>query len=85
MDTAPQLARRSLEDSEARLVAFGYVSEAFAEAVFDGVEVEAFADAALCAAFRELVAVHGEAKSACIAERLVERIESGEFSAVRRH
>ncbi len=66
------------------MLAYGYVSEAFAEAVLDGVEVEAFAEAALCAAFRELVALHGEVRTGRIAESLVERVKSGEFSMLRR-
>ena len=81
---SPDLARRTLEESEARMLASNYVSEAFAEAVLDGVEVEAFAEAALCAAFRELVAVHGEASAARFAENFVERVKSGEFSLLRR-
>jgi hypothetical protein len=85
MTLAPDFPRLSLDDSKARLLAFGYVSEAFAEAVLDGVDVESFADAALCAAFRELVAVHGEARSALIAEALVERVKAGEFSSLPRH
>jgi len=85
MVPAPEIARRSLEESEARVLAFGYVSEAFAEAVLDGVDAEAFAEAALCAAFRELVAVHGEANIARFADTLSERVKSGEFSMGRRH
>ena len=51
------------------------------EAVLDGIDVDAFAEAAFCAAFRELVAVHGEARAIAVAEGLPERIRSGEFSA----
>ena len=43
--------------------------------------VDLFAEAALCAAFRELVAVHGEEKAAAFAERLSERVRHGEFSS----
>ena len=85
MVPAPEITRRSLEESEARVLAFGYVSEAFAEAVLDGVDSEAFAEAALSAAFRELVAVHGEANVARFADTLSERIKAGEFSLGRRH
>ena len=48
---------RSLEElhaADARRAALAYVSEAFAEAVLDGIDVDAFAEAALCAAFREI-------------------------------
>ena len=43
------------------------------------------AEAALCAAMCELVAVHGEDCAALIAARLAERVAAGEFSDLRRH
>ncbi|MGD0564337.1 MAG: hypothetical protein ABSA66_14775 [Roseiarcus sp.] len=69
-----------LNAADARRAALAYVSEAFAEAVLDGIDVDAFADAALCAAFRELVANYGEDRAAAIADGLAERIRRGEFS-----
>ncbi|MFZ1962536.1 MAG: hypothetical protein WAU78_03555 [Roseiarcus sp.] len=78
---------RSLEElnaADARRAALAYVSEAFAEAVLDGIDVDAFADAALRAAFRELVANYGEDRVAAIADGLSERIRRGEFSLRRR-
>jgi hypothetical protein len=71
---------RELSAADARRAALSYVSEAFAEAMLDGIDVESFADAALCAAFRELVAAYGEEKAARLAERLPERVRHGEFS-----
>jgi hypothetical protein len=73
-----------LSAADARRAALAYVSEAFAEAVLDGIDVDLFAEAALCAAFRELVAVHGEEKAAAFAERLADRVRQGEFSAAAR-
>lgn len=73
-----------LSAADARRAALGYVSEAFAEALLDGIDVDSFAEAALCAAFRELVAAYGEEKVALIAERLPERVRHGEFSACPR-
>ena len=81
------LLERSLQElnaAYARRAALAYVSEAFAEAVLDGIDVDAFADAALCAAFRELVANYGEDRVAAIADGLSERIRRGEFSLRRR-
>jgi len=69
-----------LNTADARRAALAYVSEAFAEAVLDGIDAEAFAEAALCAAFRELVANYGEERVAAIADGLPERIRRGEFS-----
>ena len=61
-----------------------YVGEAFALAALDGVEPEDLAEAALCAAMCELVAVHGEDRAAEIAAGLAERALTGEFSVTRR-
>lgn len=69
-----------LNAADARRVALAYVSEAFAEAILDGVDADAFAEAALCAAFRELIATYGEERVVAIAERLPERVRQGEFS-----
>jgi hypothetical protein len=69
-----------LGSAESRGAALDYVSEAFAEAVLDGVEVEAFAEAAIATALRELVAAHGEESVAKIVQTLPERLRAGEFS-----
>lgn len=71
---------RELSAADARRTALSYVSEAFAEALLDGIEVDFFADAALFAALRELVIAYGEEKTARIAELLPERVRHGEFS-----
>ena len=70
--------------AEARSMAFAYMSEAFAEATLDGIDVDAVAEAAYCAAFRELVAVYGEDRALRIARSLPERIQAGEFSTMIR-
>jgi len=84
MDTATPLSLDELAAAEERSMALAYVSEAFAEAILDGIDVDAFAEAALCAAFRELVAVYGEDRAADIAKRLPDRITGGEFSSPTR-
>jgi hypothetical protein len=76
----PEHALEELNAADARRAALAYVSEAFAEAVLDGIEADAFADAALCAAFRELVATYGEERAAIIADGYAERVRRGEFS-----
>jgi hypothetical protein len=83
MSIAFGLSLEDLNASDARRAALSYVSEAFAEALLDGIDANAFAEAALCAAMRELVAAYGEAHAAGLAERLAERTLSGEFSAQR--
>jgi hypothetical protein len=80
MSPALDISLEELNDADARRAALNYVSEAFAEALLDGIDVDAFAEAAFCAAFRELVALHGEERTACVAQDLPERIRCGEFS-----
>jgi hypothetical protein len=81
MSPAIEISLEELSAADARRAALTYVSEAFAEAVLDGIDVDAFAEAAFCAAFRELVAVYGEDRAAEIAQNLPERVRAGEFSS----
>jgi hypothetical protein len=81
MSAATDFSFEELNAADARRAALNYVSEAFAEAVLDGIEVDAFAEAAFCAAFREIVAMHGEDRALEIARKLPERVLSGEFTA----
>lgn len=80
MSAVTLLSFEELAAAEERNMALAYVSEAFAEATLDGIDVEAFAEAAFCAALRELVAVYGEERAARIAKTLPERVAAGEFS-----
>jgi len=84
MNTVTPLSLDELAAAEARSMASAYVSEAFAEAVLDGIDSDAFAEAAVCAAFRELVAIYGEDRAANMAALLPERVRAGEFSSVTR-
>lgn len=81
MSLAHEQSLMDLRAADARRAALNYVSEAFAEAVMDGIDVDAFAEAAFCAAFRELVALHGEERAIAIAQKMPERIRAGEFTA----
>jgi hypothetical protein len=80
MSLAMGVPLHMLDAAEARMAALDYVSEAFAEAVLDGVEVEAFAEAAIATALRELVAAHGEERVASVVQTWPERVRAGEFS-----
>ena len=80
MSVVLQLALEGLADESARRTALSYVSEAFALAAADGIEADAVAEVALCAAMCELVAIHGEDNAALIATRLADRAAAGEFS-----
>jgi hypothetical protein len=70
---------------EQHQAALAYLTEAFAEAILAGVESDSFAQAALSAALRELVATYGEETVAKLAEALPGRIRAGEFTLASRH
>jgi hypothetical protein len=88
MSIDPRISLLELSEAHtrgaARSAAMTYVGEAFALAALDGVEPQDLAEAALCAAMCELVAVCGEDEAARIATRLAERVAAGEFSVDRR-
>ncbi len=84
MSIAIQIPFEERHDEDARRAALTYVGEAFALAALDGIHADAVAEAALCAAMCELVAVHGEDNAAQIAARLAERVAAGEFSVSQR-
>lgn len=69
-----------LSIAEEKRAALAFVTEAFAEAILDGIDGDCFAQAALFTAFQELVESYGEEAAAVFAERLPERIRHGEFS-----
>jgi hypothetical protein len=64
----------------AKRLALSYVSEAFAEAELDGLDSDYMAQAALFAAFTELVATYGEEAVAEYAATLPDKIRTGAFS-----
>ena len=66
--------------ADEKRAALAYVTEAFAEAILDGIEADCFAQAALFTAFQELVVTFGEDAVAAYCERLPERVRHGEFS-----
>jgi hypothetical protein len=85
MPTALQILREERRDAAARDAAMTLVSEAFALAALDGIDADALAEAALCAAMCELVAAHGEEAAERAAARLADRVAAGEFSDSRWH
>jgi hypothetical protein len=68
------------ELSALKQAALSYVTEAFAEAELDGLDGDCMAQAALFAAFTELVATYGEDAVAEYAATLPDKIRSGHFS-----
>ncbi len=83
MHFSPETTVRSAEAEDQRHAAMGYVSEAFAEARLDGLDVDCIAQAAIFASFVEMVATYGEEATATFAQRLAERVRDGEFTVDR--
>lgn len=67
-------------DQEQKKVALGYLHEAWAEAILDGVDADCMAQACLFAALSEMVSTYGEEAAARFTEGLAARIHNGEFS-----
>ena len=65
---------------EPKYVALRYIMEAWEEAVYDGIDPDCVATAAIFAAMSDLVTTYGEEPVARMAERLPERIRAGEFT-----
>lgn len=75
-------------DSEAlptdeRQAALRYLLDAWEEAVYDGVDPDNLATAAIFAALSDMVDTYGEEPVAKMAEGLAERIRLGEFTVNR--
>jgi hypothetical protein len=77
--TYPQ-DRELQADREQKQTALSYLSEAWAEALHDGVDGDCLAQASLFTAFAELVGTYGEDAVAKFVEGLPGRVRNGEFS-----
>jgi len=76
------VAHDALPDHEQKQAALGYLNEAWAEALHDGIDGDCLAQASLFAAFAELVGTYGEDAVAKFVEGLPSRVRNGEFSLV---
>ena len=77
-------AMDDLDAADQRRAALGYVTEAFAEALCDGIDGDCFANAALFTAFQQLVDTFGEEAVAVFAEGLPARVRNGEYTVAVR-
>jgi hypothetical protein len=73
-------AREPISDREQKLVALGYLQEAWAEARIEGIDGDCLAQACLFAALAEFVTTYGEEAAASFTDGLSTRIRHGEFS-----
>jgi hypothetical protein len=77
------LAHEDRMIAEKKRLALAYLTEAWDEAVAEGIDSDILAHAALFAALADLVATYGEEPVAELAKRLPERIRAFEFSLDR--
>ena len=85
MSNTEQLAREREEMviAEKKRVALAFLTEAWDEAVSEGVDSEILAHAALFAALSDLVSTYGEEAVAGLTESLPRRVRGGEFTLDR--
>jgi hypothetical protein len=76
----PIHARDPISDREQKMMALGYLHEAWAEARHDGVDGDCLAQACLFAALAEFVTTYGEEAAATFTDGLSTRIRNGEFT-----
>jgi predicted YcjX-like family ATPase len=69
--------------TEAKHLALRYILDAWEEAVYEGLDPDCIATAAIFAALSDMVATYGEEPVAVMCERLPERIRTGEFSVAQ--
>ena len=70
-------------DQELKHAALRYILDAWEEAVYDGIEPDCIATAAIFAALSDMISAYGEEPVAHMTERLPERIRHGEFTVAR--
>ena len=85
-----KLPQNTLDDDEveyppqeAKQAALRYILDAWEEAVYDGIDPDCIATAAIFAALSDMIATYGEEPVAAMCERLPERIRNGEFTVRR--
>jgi len=76
----PTKALPAPQTTEAKHLALRYILDAWEEAVYDGLDPDCIATAAIFAALSDLIATYGEEPVAAMCERLPERIRTGEFT-----
>lgn len=71
------------ENHKAKHAALRYILDAWEEAVYEGIDPDCVATAAIFAALSDMIATYGEEPVAKMVERLPDRIRIGEFTVAR--
>ena len=66
--------------ADEKQLALRYLLDAWQEAVYEGVDPDCLATAAIFAALSDMIATYGEEPVAAMCERLPERVRVGEFT-----
>jgi len=69
--------------AEEKQLALRYLMDAWEEAVYEGIDSDCLATAAIFAALSEMIQTYGEEPVAVMCERLPERIRAGEFTLAK--
>jgi predicted YcjX-like family ATPase len=83
MDNSQEKTPPADPAEEPKHTALRYILDAWEEALFDGIDSDCVATAAIFAALSDMIATYGEEPVAVMTERLPERIRAGEFTVVR--
>ncbi|HEY7750566.1 MAG TPA: hypothetical protein VH933_18040 [Aestuariivirgaceae bacterium] len=83
MENSQETTRQLNAVEEPKHAALRYILDAWEEALFNGIDSDCVATAAIFAALSDMIATYGEEPVATMTERLPERIRSGEFTVIR--
>jgi hypothetical protein len=83
MYKSPEEHEAEFPAQEQKQAALRYILDAWEEAVYDGLDPDSLATAAIFAALSDMIAAYGEEPVAVMCERLPERIRAGEFTVGR--
>jgi hypothetical protein len=70
-------------EAEPKQQALRHILDAWEEAIYEGIDPDCIATAAIFAALSDMIATYGEEPVAKMTERLPERIRTGEFTIAR--
>jgi predicted YcjX-like family ATPase len=79
----PSSPARAEDPQKAKQTALRFILEAWEEAVYEGLDSDCIATAAIFAALSDMISTYGEEPVASMAERLPERIRTGEFTVAK--
>ncbi len=82
-DKSPELCETAAADRESKHAALRHILDAWEEAVYEGIDPDCIATAAIFAALSDMIATYGEEPVAKMTEGLAGRIRQGEFTVIR--